>query len=228
MDIDVKGTIVSDDESRYYEWYGVTHTSPKQINNAIKQAKARNEPLDVYINSGGGDIFAGSEIYQALKNYANTRIHVVGLAASAASVIAQGGISDIAETAMFMIHNVSSYAQGDYNAMRHTAETLEKANSSIAQAYVSKTGLSEKEILSLMNKETWLTAKEAVEQKFIDKIASNQSAKLVASNNCYFLNAEMIEKAKILMADNKNQLFNKNQTQLKMELEILKMKGERI
>jgi len=149
------------------------------------------------------------------------------LAASAARVIAQGGISDIAETAMFMIHNVSSYAQGDYNAMRHTAETLEKANNAIAQSYISKTGLSEKEILNLMNKETWLTAKEAVEQKFIDKIASSQSAKLVASNNCYFLNTEMIEKAKILMVDNKNQLLNKNQNQMKMQLEILKMKGER-
>ena len=130
-----------DDEALFYQWYGVTHTAPKHINNAIKQAKARNEPLDVYINSGGGDIFAGSEIYQALKNYANTRIHVVGLAASAASEIAQGGVSDIAETGMFMIHNASSYTQGDYNAMRHTAETLEKANNAIAQSYISKTRL---------------------------------------------------------------------------------------
>ena len=225
MDVDVKGTIVSDDEALFYQWYGVTHTSPRQINNAIKQAKSRNETLDVYINSGGGDIFAGSEIYQALKSYSNTKIHVVGLAASAASVIAQAGISDIAETAMFMIHNVSSYAYGDYNDMQHSADVLEKANNAIAQSYISKTGLSEKEILSLMNKETWLTAKEAVEQKFIDKIANNQAAKLVASNNCYFLNAEMIEKAKTLMVDNKNQLLNKNQEQMKMEIELLKLKG---
>lgn len=217
MDVDVKGTIVSDDESCYYEWYGVAHTTPKQINNAIKQAKARSETLDVYINSGGGDIFAGSEIYTSLKAYSNIKIHIVGLAASAASVISMAGNSDISETAMFMIHNVSSYAEGDYNAMKHSAEVLEKANKAIASAYITKTGLSEKEVLALMNKETWLTAKEAVEQGFINKMAS--AGRLVASNNCMFLNSQAIEHAKKMINSEKTE-------KLRNELEFLKLKGK--
>ena len=217
MKVDVKGTIVSDDESRYYEWYGITHTAPKIVNKAVNEARLKNETLDVYVNSGGGDIFAGSEIYTSLKSYNNVKIHVVGLAASAASVISMAGESDMAETAMFMIHNVSSYVEGDYNAMKHSAEVLEKANKAIASAYIAKTGLSEKEVLALMNKETWLTAKEAVEQGFINRVAN--VGRLVASNNCMFLNAQAIEHAKAMINSEKT-------SKLRNELEFLKLKGK--
>ena len=120
----------------------------------------------------GGDVFAGSTIYDLLSSYkGNILIRVVGMAASAASVIACAGTSEIVPTAMIMIHNVSSYTEGDYNSMLHSAEVLQKANKAIATAYCRKTGLSEKELLSLMDKETYITAEEAVKQGFIDKIA---------------------------------------------------------
>ena len=87
MRIDVKGTIVSSDEAWIYDWFGIENTSPKPIRDAL--ARARGEPVDVYINSGGGDIFAGSEIYSELRAYKGpVALHVTGLAASAASVIA--------------------------------------------------------------------------------------------------------------------------------------------
>jgi ATP-dependent protease ClpP protease subunit len=215
LKVDVKGTIVSDEESLFYSWYGMTHTAPKMINKAVNEARLKNETLDVYVNSGGGDIFAGSEIYTALKSYNNVKIHVVGLAASATSMISMAGESDITETGMVMIHNVSSYAEGDYNAMKHSAEVLEKANKAIASAYIAKTGLSEKEVLALMNKETWLTAKEAVEQGFINKITN--VGRLVASNNCMFLNSQAIEYAKKMINSEKT-------NKLKNELEFLKLK----
>lgn len=217
MNVDVKGTIVSDEESLFYSWYGITHTAPKMVNKAINEARLKNEALDVYVNSGGGDIFAGSEIYTSLKAYSNVKIHIVGLAASATSAICMAGESDITETGMVMIHNVSSYAEGDYNAMKHSSEVLEKANRAIASAYIAKTGLSEKEVLALMNKETWLTAKEAVEQGFINKIAS--VGRLVASNNCMFLNAQAIEHAKKMINSEKT-------SKLRNELEFLKLKGK--
>ena len=92
--IEVKGTIVGNADKWIYEWFGMDATCPKDVNAAISEANG--EPLLVEINSGGGDVFAGSEIYTALKAYAGTvEINIVGLAASAASVIAQAGHSRI-------------------------------------------------------------------------------------------------------------------------------------
>ena len=123
-DINIKGTIISSDEAWIYDWLGIENVTPKVVHDAI--AKANGEKLDVYVNSGGGDIFAASEIYESLRSYkGDVKIHVVGLAASAASVIACARESEIAPTAMFMVHNVSSYAEGDYRDMNHQAEVLE-------------------------------------------------------------------------------------------------------
>lgn len=87
MDIEIKGVICSDDEAWYYEWFGEACTSPRTVSKLIQQANG--DDLTVKINSGGGNVFAASEIYTELKGYkGNVRIQVQGLAASAASVIA--------------------------------------------------------------------------------------------------------------------------------------------
>ena len=164
MRIDIKGTIISNDDKWIYELFEYDNTSPNDVIKAIDQANG--EPLEVYINSGGGDIFAGSEIYSALRSYkGEVNIHVVGFAASAASVIACAGKSDISPTAMFMVHNVSGRAQGDYHVMDKSSDVLRTANKSIAAAYMAKTGMSEKEALAMMDQETWLTAQQAVAKR---------------------------------------------------------------
>ena len=168
--ININGLIVTDDDKWYYDFFGFANVAPKDISAAL--AEADGDDVIVNLNSNGGDIFAGSQIYDLLAGYkGNLLIRVVGIAASAASVIACAGKSEIAPTAMLMIHNVSSYAEGDYRKMAHSAEVLQNANKSIAAAYCRKTGLSEKELLALMDKETYITAEEAVKQGFIDKIA---------------------------------------------------------
>ncbi len=168
--IDINGLIVTDDDKYYYDYFGLGNVAPKDVSAAL--ANADGDDIIVNLNSNGGDIFAGSQIYDLLAGYkGNLIIRVVGIAASAASVIACAGKSEIAPTAMLMIHNVSSYAAGDYRTMAHSAEVLQNANKSIAAAYCRKTGLSEKELLALMDKETYITAEEAVKQGFIDKIA---------------------------------------------------------
>lgn len=168
--ININGVIICNDDKFVYNYFGIESVSPNDINKAL--AEANGEDVIVNINSNGGDVFAGSTIYDLLSSYkGNILIRVVGMAASAASVIACAGTSEIVPTAMIMIHNVSSYTEGDYNSMLHSAEVLQKANKAIATAYCRKTGLSEKELLSLMDKETYITAEEAVKQGFIDKIA---------------------------------------------------------
>lgn len=193
MKIDVKGSIVSSNDKWVYDWFGMEATCPKDINSAID--KANGETLDVFINSGGGDIFAGSEIYSSLRTYTGqVNIHVVGLAASAASVIMCAGKSDISPTAMVMVHNVSSMAQGDYHDMDKSSEILQKANQTIAAAYVAKTGMSESDALAMMDKETWLSAKDAVEKGLIDKIAESQNLQLVAAFGSPMLPRSVIDK----------------------------------
>lgn len=175
MKIDIKGAIVSNDDAWIYDWFDETYTSPKNVSAALEEANG--EDVDIEINSGGGDVFAGSEIYAAIRAYPGTvNIHVVGLAASAASVIACAAKSDIAPTAQMMVHNVSTWAAGNYHDMDHASNMLKQANRAIAAAYVEKSGMSEKDALDLMDAETWITAQDAVDYGLIDKIAGSQNS----------------------------------------------------
>jgi len=188
----VKGTIISNDDKWIYDYFDMESTCPKDINNALE--KANGQAVEIFINSGGGDIFAGSEIYSSLKAYnGDVKIHVTGLAASSASVIAMAGKSDISPTAMLMVHNVSSMAGGDYHDMDKMSETLQQANKAIATAYVAKTGMSEKEALAMMDKETWLTSQQAVDKGLIDSVAF-KSNQLVASYDSGMLPRTVIDK----------------------------------
>jgi len=222
--IDVKGTIISSDDKWIYDYFDVESTSPKDINTALE--KANGQLIDVYINSGGGDIFSGSEIYTAIKAYkGETNIHVVGLAASAASIIAMAGKSDISPTAMMMVHNVVSGEDGDYHAMDKMSEILQKANKAIAGAYIFKTGMSEKDALAMMDKESWLTAQQAVDMKLIDSVMF-ESVQLVASYNSNMLPRSVIDKIRNTINNplrNETDIFiQKAQAKLK----LLNLKGE--
>lgn len=219
--IEVKGTIVGNADKWIYEWFGMDATCPKDVNAAISEANG--EPLLVEINSGGGDVFAGSEIYTALKAYAGTvEINIVGLAASAASVIAQAGHSRISPTALFMVHNVSGAAYGDCNAMTHEAEVLRTANNSIAAAYLEKTGKSMEELLGIMDAETWMDAQKAVEYGFVDEVMF--AAEPTLTNGIGVLPAQTIHKLKdLLPARGEGSAEVKTVT---TKLKLLRLKGE--
>lgn len=168
--INVKGTVVSDDDAWIYNWFGIEAVSPNAISAAL--AEANGDDVVIRINSNGGDIFAGSEIYDLISSYGgNVLIRIVGMAASAASVIAMAAESEIAPTGLMMIHNVQSGTHGDYREMEHSAEVLREANRSIMLAYREKTGMSEDELLSLMDNETFMSADTAIEFGFVDKMS---------------------------------------------------------
>lgn len=167
--IDVKGEVVPSGNEWLYSWYGIQATSPNQVTRALKNANG--QPVTIKINSGGGDVFAGCEIYNELKNYSGeVTIEIHGLCASIASVIAMAGKCKMSPLGEIMIHNVSTSTSGDYRDMEHSVEVLKKANKTVAKAYILKTGMSEEEAYNLMDKETWLTADEALELGLIDEI----------------------------------------------------------
>ena len=219
--IEVKGTIVGNADKWIYEWFGMDATCPKDVNAAISEANG--EPLLVEINSGGGDVFAGSEIYTALKAYAGTvEINIVGLAASAASVIAQAGHSRISPTALFMVHNVSGSAAGDFHDMQQEAEILQTANKAVAAAYLEKTGKSMEELLGIMDAETWMDAQKAVEYGFVDEVMFASAPTL--TNGIGALPAQTIHKLKDLLPARGEE--NAEVKTVTAKLKLLRLKGE--
>ncbi len=210
--IDIKGPIITNDDKWIYDWFGVASCCPADIRSQLDDV-TDDESVQVVINSSGGDIFAASEIYDMLAESKAT-IKVI-FAASAASYIACACTSEIVPTGMLMIHNVSSYAAGDYNDMAHESGVLLKASKAVATAYRLKTGMSEDELIGLMDKETWLTADEAVEKGFIDKVAEYaekpKEVKLAASLSG-------------LIPDTIIKQMRDEKTQLTAKLELLKRK----
>lgn len=195
--IPIKGTIVSNNDSWIYDWFGWDYTAPKNV-----VLPETGEDIEVHINSGGGDVYAGSEIYTALRSYSGkVVVKIVGIAASAASVIAMAGDEvEISPTAQIMIHNVSSNVSGDHNALLHEAEVLEGFNKSIANAYIYKTGKALDDLLSLMNKTTWFDAESAVNQGFADKIMfAEKIAPTFAASETPMIPHDFIEKMKSAM-----------------------------
>lgn len=210
--IDIKGPIITNDDKWIYDWFGVASCCPADIRSQLDDV-TDDESVQVVINSSGGDIFAASEIYDMLAESKAT-IKVI-FAASAASYIACACTSEIVPTGMLMIHNVSSYAAGDYNDMAHESGVLLKASKAVATAYRLKTGMTEDELIGLMDNETWLTADESVEKGFIDKVTEYakkpKEVKLAASLNG-------------LIPDTIIKQMRDEKTQLTAKLELLKRK----
>jgi len=195
MKVEIKGYIVSDDEKEVYDYFGIGSTCPLDIKNAIEEAKGK--PIHAEITTCyGGDIFAGSQIYAALKGYEGAvDISITGLAASAASIIAMAGPCDMSPTAMMMVHRVSSITQGNYHDMDKESGMLQQADKAMAAAYTTKSGMSEEEAISMMDKETWLTAQQAVDKKLVDKVMFSQP-RLVAAYSNSMLPKSVIEKTR--------------------------------
>ena len=149
-------------------WYD-DEVTPQMFRNELEQCKG---DLTVFINSPGGDCFAASEIYTALREHNGTvTVKIDGIAASAASVIAMAGTKVlVSPVSMMMIHNPATIAMGDTAEMQKAIAMLDEVKESIINAYEIKTGLSRAKLSHLMDAETWMDANKAVELGFADGI----------------------------------------------------------
>lgn len=173
--------------------------------------------LNIYINSGGGDVFAGQAIHSMLKRHDSYKtVYIDGLAASIASVIAMAGDKIIMpKNAMMMIHNAWTVAAGNASEFRKLADDMDKIDESIQSTYESKTKLDKDKISELMTDETWMTAEDAVNQGFADEIeqekilaASIQGGFLILNNQQFDLsrykNKPQIEEVQEPITTNEN------------------------
>jgi ATP-dependent protease ClpP protease subunit len=128
-------------------------------------------PVDVYINSPGGEIFDGISIYNQLLRCQDVSVYIDGIAASAASFIAQAaspGKLGMAKNAKMMIHNGQAFAAGDAAELRKMAELLDAETANIASIYAERTGRPAEDFLTMMAAETWLGASQACTEGLAD------------------------------------------------------------
>lgn len=151
------------------------NTDSNRFISDFKKLEASHNHINVRINSGGGDVFEGITIYNALNNSSATiHIYIDGVAASMASVIALAGSKIfMSRYAQLMIHRVSGSANGDADKLRETASLMDELEKSLLDIYSTKTG---KDVQSIQDtwmqrgKDTWFNAKDAVQQKLVDEI----------------------------------------------------------
>lgn len=148
--------------------------SAKAVKDSLDNVK---EDIVIRLNSGGGDVFEGIEIYNYLKSLSNhITIEVTALAASAASLVAMAGDKIIIRTgANMMVHEASTMAFGNKSDIQKTLNALTAIDTSIVDIYQDRTGLDRDEIDNLIANETWLTADEAINKGFADEKSSRKS-----------------------------------------------------
>lgn len=225
-DITVNGTVVSNDDKIIYDWLDMEAVCPKDVIKALREADG--DEITVLVNSGGGDVMAGNEIYSALKRYeGRVTAEITGYAASAATIICCG--ADVVRAnpgIQYMIHNVSTWQGGDHKDMESMAEVLRTADKSIANIYHLKTGMDEKSILALMdsgasNIGKWMDAKEAKQYGFVDEIIGDNGslAQPISIYNHFGTVLSDDVKAKI------RREIEENRQRAKARLNLLRLKG---
>jgi len=147
-----------------YDWWTGEGVTTKRIAGALRSLGAG--PVTVNVNSPGGDMFEGLSIYNLLREHqGEITVKVLGLAASAASVVAMAGDKvQIARAGFLMIHNCWVLAQGNRHDLREFADTMEPFDAAMADIYAARSGLDLAEVQRQMDGETWIGGSQAIEQ----------------------------------------------------------------
>ena len=163
-----KRILLLDGEISDETWWG-DEVTPQIFRSELNAAEG---DIDLWINSPGGDCYAAAQIYNMLMEYkGNVAVKIDGIAASAASVVAMAGSTvEISPLGLLMLHNPMTVSIGDTHEMERTITFLSEIKESIINAYELKTGLSRAKISRLMDAETWMNAKKAVELGFADSV----------------------------------------------------------
>lgn len=179
------GEIVSDE----WEKWSDLDTCPEDVLNYLSKIENSKE-LDIYINSGGGSVFAGLGIYNILKRHKGRKtVYVDGLAGSIASIIAMVGDEIIVPSNSFlMIHKPLCGIYGNANDMREMADTLDRIEEGLINTYKTKLkdNVDIETIKAMVNAETWLTGEEA--SKYFN-ITVTEANKMIAKVDTNLLNS---------------------------------------
>ena len=225
--IQMNGEVIPSDYADVYDYLGYENINPKAIKQALNEANGSDVELE--INSPGGYVDAGSEIYTALKEYqGQVTAKITGQACSAASWIALAADRvEMSPTAQMMIHRASTISIGNSDDLASDLNALNSLDKSFVDLYSQRTGLDAQEVYRLMCNTTWMNAKEAVDKGFADEIMFQNDKKtaLVNADGSLSVKPDTINKIKSLLhgkstenvvklqenlnKENKSQLTNK-------------------
>lgn len=174
MRVTLNGIVAADEDVEIYEWFGYRAFGPQTIRQAIRDNPA-GEELVFEINSGGGSVMAGSEMYTVLRSAegVSTRAEIQSLAASAASYLALGcNTVMISPVAQMMVHLPATSTRGDRYEHQSSIQLLDTVRESILNAYELKCAgkTSRADLRRMMNSTTWMTAQEARDAGLVDGI----------------------------------------------------------
>lgn len=166
-----------------YDWWTGEGVTAKRIGAALRQIG--NKPVTVVINSPGGDFFEGVTIYNMLRAHpSRITVQILGIAASAASVIAMAADEiQIAKLGFMMIHNTQWVAAGDRHVMNETGEIMAVFDQAAAEMYAERTGNDVESVKAMLDAETWLAGQGAVDKGFADVTADFDVSEGGATNS---------------------------------------------
>lgn len=240
--INLRGPLIPNDYKWIYDLFEYESICPNDISNAINEALGKNDSVIFRVNSPGGYVSAGADIYEMIRSSnVGTETRIVGDCCSAATYIAcAADKTTMSPLAQYMIHRSSVSASGNASDFATALQMLNETDRAIASAYAIKTGLSQEEIIELMNKETYMNAQTAKELGFIDSIlfenefAQNQiniaQKNIVNSTNCMIdeslINQMQENKQSILNNQHSADFFNAQKRKSLARLNLLKLGGK--
>lgn len=177
------------------DWWTGEGMTAKRMAGILRTIKG---DVTVNINSPGGDVFEGLTIYNLLRQHeGSVTVNVLGLAASAASIIAMAADDlRMAKASFLMIHNAWTVASGSKEDLIEIAGMLTEVDSSLASVYADRTGKDQSEVEKLMSAETWLSGETAVNDGFADGLLDSDTERAEdgeAKNAMYRLDAAMAQ-----------------------------------
>ena len=179
MRVRLGGTVVDNSSARIYRRWGYTDVCcPQDVRDAVEQCP-EGEELIFELNSGGGSVYQGFEMYSVIRGHKGpTTAEVLGIAGSAMSVVMSACDTVLmSPVANVMIHRASTYAHGNSRVMKETKQMLDTIDESILAAYTQKSkGKTERDAFArMMRNETFLTAQEAVNCGLADGVIQQQA-----------------------------------------------------
>lgn len=229
--IQMNGEVIPSDYADVYDYLGYESINPRAVKQVLNEANGSDVELE--INSPGGYVDAGSEIYTALKEYSGkVTAKITGQACSAASWIALAADRvEMSPTAQMMIHRASTISIGNSDDLSSALNALDSLDQSFVDLYSQKTGLDKQEVYRLMCNTTWMNAKQAVDKGFADAIMFEDSKQpaLVNADGSLSIKPDMINKIKNLLHNQSTENVvkplpkenKKNDSQLQRKLAIL-------
>lgn len=237
--IDVRGPLIPNDYKWIYDIFEMECTCPNDISMTLQSALEKQDDIVLRINSPGGYVTVGADMYELIRSSkVNVEARIVGNCCSAATYLAcAANRATMSPLGQYMIHRSAiSGAGGNTNDFASIVESLNETDKAIAYTYSLKTGLSQEEIIELMDKTTWMNATTAKSYGFIDEIlfsdVTDQTINIVNSKPInteqdYLINEAIVRN---MIANKENVLKQKNKDLLntekaKMNLKLLELGG---